>query len=363
MREAGMETRIDAGGNVIGVLPGCDRRRRIVLGSHTDTVEGGGRFDGNVGVFGAIEVVRALSEAGIRLDHDLVVIDFFSEELNRYGISCMGSRALTGTLDPAILDRTDLEGVRLGDALAGAGIDAARIGEAAADWSTTTAFLELHIEQGPHMEELGTRLALVERITGVSRFHALFQGRRDHAGTTPMRSRSDAGCAAAATVLAVESIAGGTADAKGTSGAISFSPQAVNVVTELAEVSGEFRSPDGTWLREAEERLTDAASREAASRRGTVRLDWLPTQEPEPLSADLNALAAGVIDRLGHPRATMFSGAEHDAAVIARHAPTTMLFIPSVGGRSHCPEEWTDLDDITAGVHALAETVVAVDTR
>ncbi len=365
MEALGLNPRVDQAGNVIGVWPGRIGGRQLMTGSHTDTVPSGGRFDGMVGVVGALEAVRAMQEAGIRLDHDLVVVDFFNEEPNRFGLSCVGSRALTGFLDPSVLETLDEEGRSFAESLRGAQVEASEILRTGWDWEKVDAFVELHIEQGPNLERLGAQIGLVETITGISRFRALFHGRRDHAGTTGMDTRRDAGCAAAGTVLAVERIAQEGAQAvdgaKGTVGGVSFTPAAVNVVTEAAEMRGEFRSPQGSWLHEAEERLTSAAAQEAASRGASVDVEWLPTQEPRLMDASVLEACAGAVDELGLSRATLFSGAEHDAALIAQRAPTAMLFVPSAGGRSHCPEEWTDLHDIMPGVTALTETLRRLD--
>lgn len=362
MTAAGLRAWIDAAGNVIGVLPGSRGGRSLMTGSHTDTVPSGGRFDGMVGVVGALEAVRALREAGVRLEHDLVVVDFFNEEPNRFGLSCVGSRAMTGTLNTEVLKTLDETGRSFGDSLRDAGIDAASITQSGWDWDTVDAFVELHIEQGPELEAAGTQIGLVDTITGISRFGALFEGQRDHAGTTGMDVRRDAGCAAAGTVLAVERISReGGGGQKGTTGGVSFTPAAVNVVTETAQMRGEFRSPQSSWLHAAEEALTREASQEAASRGVSVSLDWLPTQEPRPMDSGILDICAATIDELGLSRATLFSGAEHDAAVIARRAPTAMLFVPSVDGRSHCPEELTDLDDVMAGIRALTETLRRLD--
>lgn len=360
-RRLGLDARIDPAGNVIGCLQGAIGGRSIMVGSHVDTVPGGGRFDGIVGVVGAIELVRQLQESSTRLDHDLYIVVFFSEEPNRFGLSCIGSRALTGALTFEHLQADDGDGMSFGNALAGARIDASKILTSAWDWSTVDAFLELHIEQGPLLEELGAEIGLVEKITGLSRFRTLFTGQADHAGTAAMDRRHDAGCAAAGTVLAVERIASAGKNARGTVGGVHFTPEAVNVVNARAEIRGEFRSPDGDWLKEAEEALTGAAAREAAARGVTVELDWLPTQEPQPMGSEVVEVVGRAVDELGLSRVAMFSGAEHDAALIARRAPTAMLFIPSVGGRSHCPEEFTELPDIVRGVRALVRSVMMID--
>ncbi|RIJ70528.1 Zn-dependent hydrolase [Nakamurella silvestris] len=361
MRGAGLVADIDGAGNVIGRLPGRRSGRSLMIGSHVDTVDGGGRFDGNIGVVGAIEMVRSFREADVQLDHELVVVAFFSEEPNRFGLSCIGSRAMTGRLRPADLDRTDGHGLRFGDALPTAGIDPSRILSCAMDLSTVDAFVELHIEQGPYLESHGSQIGLVETITGISRFRALFGGRRDHAGTTGMDVRRDAGCAAAGTVLAVERIASQSLHGKGTTGSLTFTPEAVNVVTERAEMVGEFRGPESGWLRHACETLTEAAHLEGSARNVTVDVEWLPQQEPVPMNERLLDVCAAAVDELGFRRSTLFSGAEHDAAIMAQVVPTAMLFVPSVAGRSHCPEELTELNDITAGTTALAHTIFRID--
>jgi N-carbamoyl-L-amino-acid hydrolase len=362
LRDLGLETRMDAAGNVIGVLEGSSAGAgALMTGSHTDTVDGGGRFDGVVGFIGALEAIRLIRESGRTLRHDLVVADFFGEEPNRFGLSCVGSRALAGRLSPAHLDLTDAAGQRFGAALEQAGLDAAHLDRARLDPGYVRAFIELHVEQGPHLERAGSQIGLVTSITGVTRFRALFTGERGHAGATAMRDRHDAGCAAAGTVLAVERIASAREDSRGTTGSVLFTPDAVNVVTGQAELTGEMRSPDGEWLSYARRELLDAAQAES-DRRG-VHLDWQwqPSEPPVPLDGTLLGLCQRATARLGYRQSLMYSAAEHDAAVMAALGPAAMIFVPSRDGRSHCPEEWTHTSDILAGVHALAECLITAD--
>lgn len=362
MRHAGLETRIDGAGNVIGVLPGRRGGRQIMLGSHTDTVDAGGRYDGITGVLGAIEVVRLLRENGITLDHDLVIVVFFNEEPNDFGLFCLGSRAMTGNVDAATLGITGPDGTTLADSLPRSGIDPHEFLQARYDFSPVTAFLELHIEQGPELERMDRQIGVVETITGIHHFRALFTGRQDHAGTTPMDTRADAGCAAAGTVLAVEAIAESGTNARGTSGQITFTPEATNVVSRMAAVEGELRGPSGSWLHEAQQRLTDAAAAEGSKRGVHVEMEWTTADEPVPMHEPITELIAAAADELGFSRATMFSGAGHDAGVIASQVKTGMIFVPSHDGRSHCPEEFTELSDILPGISVLLETVLRVDT-
>ena len=363
MQRAGMDTRVDGAGNVIGVLPGRLGGRQIMLGSHTDTVDGGGRFDGIVGVLGAIEVVRLIRENGIRVDHDLVVVVFFNEEPNDFGLFCVGSRAMTGQVDRGFLALTDPTGRSLAEALPNSRIDPEEFLTAAYDFSPVTAFLELHIEQGPELERAGRQIGVVETITGINHFRALFTGRQDHAGTTPMDVRADAGCAAAGTVLAVESIAESGTNTRGTSGQIRFTPEAVNVVSQIAGLEGEFRGPDGSWLNEAQRRLTAAAGTEAEKRGVEVEVEWTTDDAPVPLHEPITSTITEVADEFGLTRATMFSGAGHDAGIIAAKTQVGMVFVPSVDGRSHCPEEFTDFADIMPGILVLLETVLRIDRR
>lgn len=363
MQQAGMDTRVDGAGNVIGVLPGRLGGRQIMLGSHTDTVDGGGRFDGIVGVLGAIEVVRLIRENGIRVDHDLVVVVFFNEEPNDFGLFCVGSRAMTGQVDRGFLALTDPTGRSLAEALPNSRIDPEEFLTAAYDFSPVTAFLELHIEQGPELERAGRQIGVVETITGINHFRALFTGRQDHAGTTPMDVRADAGCAAAGTVLAVESIAESGTNTRGTSGQIRFTPEAVNVVSQIAGLEGEFRGPDGSWLNEAQRRLTAAAGTEAEKRGVEVEVEWTTDDAPVPLHEPITSTITEVADEFGLTRATMFSGAGHDAGIIAAKTQVGMVFVPSVDGRSHCPEEFTDFADIMPGISVLLETVLRIDRR
>lgn len=364
MRGLGLEVREDRAGNILGRLPG--RRPgagAIMTGSHTDTVAGGGRFDGNVGVAGALEVVRLLREHDVRLDHDLLVVDFFNEEPNAWGTSCLGSRALTGALPKEYFERRNHQGERLADALRRTGIDPAAMLEPDAFLreSKVRAFVELHIEQGPVLERVGSRIGLVTSITGVSRFEALFRGRQDHAGTTSMLDRRDAGCTAAGVVLAVERIAEGSATGRGTTGQVMFTPEAVNVVSEEAVITGEFRSPEDEWLAHAQEELQQAAAVEGARRGVEVAIDWLPTQHPVRMAGPLFEILETTASRLDLSASKLYSGAEHDAAILARMVPTAMIFVPSVDGRSHCPEESTHLSDVVAGASMLAHSILAFD--
>ncbi|THA23961.1 Zn-dependent hydrolase [Streptomyces sp. RKND-216] len=362
MSAAGLTVRRDAVDNLIGTLPGARTDApALVTGSHTDTVEGGGRFDGIIGVLGALEAVRTLADAGIALEHELRVVDFFNEEPNQFGLSCVGSRALVGEVTRKHLDLDDGAGETLRDALARVGGSPDDLPEARWSGDDVAAFLELHIEQGPVLEHEGLPVAVVSAIAGIDRYRVEFTGRPDHAGATPMDYRYDASCAAAETVLAVERLAADEGTGVATTGRIEIEPGAPNVVPGRARLWVEFRSGEREWLDDCGRGLHEAA-RAAAERRG-VQADVHSLSASDPVAADtrIRELLERGNTRLGLPHRTMFSGAGHDAAHMARLAPMGMLFVPSHGGRSHCPEEWTDLEQVATGARALAQGLVEVD--
>lgn len=362
MTEAGLSVRRDTANNLIGTLAG--RREgapALVTGSHTDTVEGGGRFDGIIGVLGALEAVRTLGDAGISLEHEVRVVDFFNEEPNQFGLSCLGSRALVGEVNEQHLRLDDGAGETLADAWKRVGGSPDRLAEARWSEDQVAAFLELHIEQGPVLEREGLPLAVVSSIAGIDRYRLEFTGQPDHAGATPMDYRHDAACAAAEAVLAVERLASQDGRGVATSGRIEVEPGAPNVVPGTARVWVEFRSGDRKWLDVCREKLT-AEARSASARRG-VNGDMRRLSAVDPVAADarVQELLARGNERLGLAHRTMFSGAGHDAAHMARLAPMGMLFVPSHGGRSHCPEEWTDLEQVATGAQALAQGLIELD--
>lgn len=364
MVDAGLETTIDAAGNVVGRLAGSGAGPPLVTGSHTDTVHGGGRFDGIVGVLGAIELVRRLRETGTELVHELVVVDFLGEEANEFGLSCMGSRAMAGVLDAEHLDRRDAGGRRLGDALNQFGTDPEGALRLAWAPGSMHAYVELHVEQGPTLEQQGVAIGTVTAIAGIERLLASFSGRADHAGTMPMGERRDALAAAAQAVLSVEREGcGAPVHGVATTGRIESGPGAFNIVPDHARVWAEMRSIDPGWLSGAKGRIATQIASDAAERGVEVVLEWLNDQEPVPTDPSVQDVIGAAAEELGLAWTAVPSGAGHDAAHMAHLGPMGMIFIPSRDGRSHCPQEWTDLGDVAAGVHALGATLLRLDDR
>ncbi|MGH3546062.1 MAG: M20 family metallo-hydrolase [Mycobacteriales bacterium] len=362
MQAAGLDVRVDVAGNVIGTLAGRRGGPYLVTGSHIDTVDGGGRYDGMAGTLGAIEAVEAMAEAGIGLDHPLRVVGFFGEEANEFGLAHFGSRAIAGTLLDKHLALTNSSGQTLAQALSErADIDPERCMQARWSPSEVAAYVELHIEQGPLLEHHGRSIGLVTGIAGAQRFVASFSGRADHAGSTPMNRRRDALCAAATLALSVEHVAHDNPGGVATVGDIKVTPGASNVVPGHAELIGDMRSLDQTWLSSRRDDFERAGREAGADRSVNVCIAWPSVADPVLFTDPVQRVIGGAIKATGHDPLPITSGAGHDAQEMATLGPGGMIFVPSREGRSHCPEEHTELSELTAGVQVLVEALVAFD--
>ncbi|WP_298948478.1 Zn-dependent hydrolase [uncultured Paracoccus sp.] len=359
--QAGLRASLDAGGNLIGIRAGTDPEAgTIMLGSHSDTVPDGGRFDGVAGVIVALEVARMLEEQGIQLRHTLEVVDFLAEEVSVFGVSCIGSRAIAGVLPPDWLDLVH-EGRSLGQAIRDVGGDPST----SALRHDIRAFLELHIEQGPVLEAEGIDLGIVTAIAGIERIEIVLTGRPDHAGTAPMDRRSDALVAAAALVTAIDAEARTRAQGPGhftaTVGEFSIEPGAANVVPGrvrmLIDARAETRAEMEDFLRWIESQLTMLPEGITAESR------LLSDNRPTPLDGALAAQLEAAATDCGASHRRMVSGAGHDAAFVAKIAPSIMIFVPSRDGRSHCPGEFSTTSSIALGAEVLAAAVIALDMQ
>lgn len=361
MSEAGLQTSMDAAGNLIGVLPGRDRSLApLVSGSHTDTVHGGGRYDGIVGVIGAIEVAHLLKQHQIQLNRDLVIIDFLGEEANNFGVSCIGSRYWSGKLSAEHLQRVDDQtGLTLANTMENFGLDVADLNTSHPLSRQHHAYIELHIEQGPRLEREGIDIGIVTAIAGIDRLFASFIGRPDHSGTASMDDRIDALTAAAEAVLIIERM--GCGEHVTTTGKLAVEQGAFNVVPSEAKLWAEMRSIDSSWLTGTKRKLATEIANSALARGVVLDMQWLNDQPPVPTNTSVRDLIGGASTSLGLSSRPIPSGAGHDAAHLVELGPTGMLFIPSVDGRSHVPEEFTHSKDILNGIHVLAASLVAAD--
>ena len=365
MRQAGMATRIDAAGNIIGRRAGADGGRpAIALGSHTDTVPLGGKYDGALGVLGAIEVVRTLAEQGHTTRHPVEAIVFTNEEGTRFHRWLIGSRAMAGLLEPEDLAAVDAEGVTLAQRMADIGGDLSRVDEAARRPGELAAYFELHIEQGPYLYRSGTPIGVVTGITGRAVFELEISGMANHAGTTPMGQRRDALAAAAKLVVAVQRMAAQDEICRvATAGALDVRPNAVNVVPGRATVGVEFRDLDMNALAAAERELTRAA-RETEGQDGVrITINRHRFTDAVPVAPAMQEWVAEAAQRAGFDWERVPSGAGHDAQAIAAIAPMAMLFVPSVGGISHAIEEYSSPEDCANGTQALLELLLLADER
>lgn len=362
--EAGLTLSTDGLGNMVAAPDaGHGDRPAVWTGSHIDTVPDGGPLDGALGTVAALECVRRLSEAGLALARPVHAVVFSDEEGN-YG-HLLGSYGIAHGYDEAALaGLTGRDGDRLLDALAGWTWATGAPTETRRAAGSMSAFVELHIEQGPHLEASGTDIGVVSSIVGLGGGRVDFVGRADHAGTTPMTRRRDPLLAAAELLVRLPGVAAAVdAAAVATCGRIQVEPGGANVVPRLASLVLDFRHPERGRLDELGRALAAAAAEAAAQH--DVELDWRPDVpvDPVPLDADLRAVIRRSADELGHSWTDMPSGAGHDAQNLAHLAPTAMIFVPSRDGRSHSPEEHTDFDAIERGANVLLRTLVRLANR
>lgn len=366
---AGLDVRQDAGGNLVGSRPGTQAGRKpIITGSHCDTVPGGGRFDGIIGVLAGIEVAHTLHEQGVQLRHPFEVIDFLSEEPSDYdGVSCIGSRALAGTLAPAMLAACNPEGETLSRALARIGGDPQALSRPLRGSEATAAFVELHIEQGPVLEARGLPIGVVTHIVGIRRARIVVTGRPDHAGTTPMDIRRDALVGAARVIDAAHrrasELSGRPHYVVATVGRIHVTPNATNAVPGRAELMLEVRSDSQAVLDRFVEDVRDTVADGIAALRLQVDSTDVTRAAPTACAPLVMDAVQAASDRLGYASMRLPSGAGHDAVQMAHTGPVGMIFVPCLNGRSHCPEEWIEPAQLLDGARVLYETVLELDAR
>ena len=365
MREAGLETRIDTAGNIIGRTSGSDDSLpAIALGSHTDTVPKGGKYDGALGVMAAIEVMRTLKEQGHQTRHPVEVINFTNEEGTRFHRWLVGSRSMSGLLEQEDLDAVDDDGHGLGPCLADIGGDMSRIDEAVRKPGDLAAYFELHIEQGPYLYRSGTPIGVVTGITGRAVFEVEIEGKANHAGTTPMSTRRDALVSASKLVLDIQKMAAEQEICRvSTVGSIKAAPNAVNVIPGSASIGLEFRDTDMEALAAAEQELRRLTDQAVANDGVSVDVLRHRFTTSVPITEDMQALVAQAAENCGFEWEPQASGAGHDAQAVANIAPVAMIFVPSVDGISHSMEEYSTPQDCANGAQVLLELLLLADDR
>ena len=356
MRELGLEVAVDAIGNIFGCRRGSEDLPPVMTGSHIDTVRTGGRYDGNLGVLAGLEAVRTLNDAGLATRRPLVIAVFSNEEGARFAPDMLGSLVYAGGLPLGdALDTVSIDGQRLGDELTRIGY----AGAAPIGLHRPHAYVELHIEQGPVLDFEQVTIGAVENLQGISWQEIAIAGQSNHAGTTPMRLRHDAGYCAAAIGTFLRRLAGEIGDGQVcTMGAVTLHPNLINVIAARAKLTADLRNTDEAVLRGAEQRLAAFLAGLALSEGVHIETRRLARFEPVHFDEALARRIEQVAARLGHSHRRMTSGAGHDAQMLARICPAGMIFVPSVRGISHNPAEHTEPAHLEAGANVLLQVLL-----
>ena len=359
-REAGLTPRIDTAGNIFGRVAGTDPSAKpILIGSHVDSVTDGGNFDGPVGSFGAIEVARSLREQNVRLRHPVDVVVWSNEEGGT-----IGSKCAIGHITPADLDKVARSGKTLREGIGLVGGNVARLSEAVMKPGDIAGYIELHIEQGGVLEKEGLQIGVVEGIVGLRWFEITITGFSNHAGTTPMDQRQDAMLAAAKFTVAVNdavrSVAGRTV---ATVGRLTVTPNTTNVIPAKVVLTVDLRDLDASKIAHFTDRFERIGREIGESTRTTFSFARTVDSDPALSNPKVMSCIDDAAVALGLTRRRMPSGAGHDAQEISRIAPMAMIFVPSVGGISHSPREFTKAEDVVNGANVLLNAVIAADTR
>lgn len=370
MDAAGLIVREDGVGNIFGRWEGIDSAApAIATGSHIDAIPFSGKYDGVVGVLGAIEAINTLNRSGFKPKRSLEVIMFTSEEPTRFGISCLGSRLLAGlpTMKPLLEIAVDSENTSFSEAAGVAGYDFSleTLLEVPLKEGMYSAFIELHIEQGPILEEEGIPIGIVTAIAAPASLKVDFKGNGGHAGAVLMPLRNDAGLAAAELALAVEKhvLATQSIDTVGTTGILDLHPRAINSIPSAAHLEIDVRDIDEERRNSVIQNIKTSASK-IAERRGVFSKFEVVNQDPPALSADLvvNSIESAS-QQLGLKYKHMISRAYHDSLFMARVAPMGMIFIPCYKGYSHRPDEFASIEDLSNGVKVLALSLLALSSE
>jgi len=356
MADLGLRIDIDEIGNVVGTWPPGGTEAPVLVGSHIDTVATGGRYDGALGVLAGLEVLETAMSAGVRTERPLAVAFLTNEEGSRFAPDMMGSLVYAGGLPlEEALGTVGVDGAVVGEELARIGYAGSMPCPAAAPH----AYVELHIEQGPVLEARGVTIGAVTGVQGISWTELTVTGQSNHAGTTPMAMRHDAGWAAAAIAAAVRQLTVELAfPLVATVGRMQLYPNLVNVVAARAALTVDLRHSDDAVMSRAERRLSELCAEIAAGEGVTISSRRLARFEPVSFDSGIVGLVQDVAARLGHRSMRIPSGAGHDAQMLARVCPAGMVFVPSAGGISHNPSEHTDDVELEAGANVLLQVVL-----
>jgi len=357
MRDLGLEVSVDQIGNVIGIRRGREAGAPVTIGSHIDTVATGGPYDGNLGVLAGLEVISVLNDAGIETTRPVAVGFFTNEEGARFAPDMMGSGVHQGAMElETMLAVEGIDGTKVGDQLKHIGY----AGNEPCGNYRAHSYFELHVEQGPVLEEEGAVIGVVTGVQGISWTEYRITGVSNHAGTTPMRLRHDAGYIAAAITVEARRLAiqmGG--DQVATVGVTELKPDLVNVIPNYAMITLDLRNTDESLLAQVETHIAEFVAEIAGSEGVEVQSRSLARFAPVDFDQDMIDLVNLTAQKLGYSVRHMPSGAGHDAQMFAPNCPTAMIFVPSVGGISHNIREYTEKSDIEAGANVLLQVVLS----
>lgn len=360
MESAGLKTSVDLVGNVRGVLPADTAdARTIIMGSHYDTVKSGGEYDGIAGVVCAISVAELLRQSGIRRKYNLEIIAFNDEEGMMFGSGCLGSKSLTGQVDRQYIEHlTDENGISIKEWMLRWGSDPEKIDTLKLDMEKVKAFFEVHIEQGPVLDEKKYELGIVTGIVGLLRCMATIEGRADHAGTTPMYMRQDTINIASKVISRLDELAdreqNGTV---ATCGFVRAYPNAMNVIASKTEFTMDIRSISDASIDHVQEEVWELLEEHTGKCGASYDVDIKLRQPAVRMSAELVDRLSEKCREHGYSYLEMVSGAAHDAMVFADKVDTVMVFVPSLNGRSHCPEEYSSYGDLARAVQVILDVM------
>lgn len=364
-KDLGIDCRCDSAYNLIARLPGTENGPAIVVGSHLDTVPDGGKYDGALGSVAGLELCETLAASGTKLRHPLEIVVYADEEGFRFSSGLTGSSSFCGETLSISDDDLDLYGETRRAVYEKAGVRLSDFPKAARKPEEIFCCLELHVEQGRNLDRQGLPVGIVSTIAGVRRFDAKIFGEANHAGSTMMADRRDALVSAAALIRQlpklIEELKGPYT--VGTVGTLQIEPGAINVIPGMVHFTVEIRDPESALMDALAEKIRGLLEQVCAEDGTKLQFSELSSHAPAPMSKTIRAIIAAKAREMGIAFTELPSGAFHDSLLLTHHFPTAMIFVPSVNGRSHCPEEYTREEDIAKGLDLLLNTVLELDKR
>jgi hydantoinase/carbamoylase family amidase len=363
LKEMGLHVSIDGAANIWARYQGTGKKKgSIVIGSHLDSVPNGGKYDGPLGVLMAKEVVKTLQDYHISLDHDIEIVSFTAEESNDFNLSTFGSRAFVGSLTAEkLVDVRDSKGVLINDELKKVGGGLHHFPQIQSMRRNKKAFIELHIEQGQRLETADIPVAIINRVVGTYRSFVKVTGQSNHSGTTMMGNRKDALTAAAEMILKVEEYCKDQGNVVGTVGKLNVNPNAANIIPGQIDFILEIRAEDDEIIQRAINEIHEVWQLIAERRQVKISNEEYLVQKPVVLDQELVSVFEATARKMNQPYLKIPSMAVHDAAHMARITKSVMVFVKSIDGKSHCPEEYSHPADIERAGNLILQGIINLD--